>query len=64
MKLNFFLLQIEETLVDACVYSRVFIYQFQPQSSKSVRPDGVPGLYFGYTDDKKHKVKVHKEKQV
>lgn len=42
----------------------VFINQFQPQSSKSVRPDGVPGLYFGYTDDKKHKVKVHKEKQV
>lgn len=35
----------------------------KPQSSKSVRPDGVPGLYFGYTDDKKHKVKVHKEKQ-
>ncbi|XP_062581881.1 uncharacterized protein LOC134243654 [Saccostrea cucullata] len=34
------------------------------KSSKSVRPDSVPGLYFGYTDDNKQKAKVHKEKQV
>ncbi|XP_062613166.1 calcyphosin-2-like [Saccostrea cucullata] len=33
------------------------------KSSKSVRPDSVPGLYFGYTDDNKQKAKVHKEKQ-
>nr|XP_022291385.1 calcyphosin-2-like isoform X2 [Crassostrea virginica] len=35
----------------------------KPQSSKSVRPEGVPGLYFGYTDDNKHRAKVQKEKQ-
>ncbi|KAK3096844.1 hypothetical protein FSP39_003894 [Pinctada imbricata] len=35
----------------------------KPQSSKSSRPDGVPGLYFGYSDEPQQKHKAAKQKE-